>query len=568
MKYARKIKETAWFGKNPEDADSISDLLTNNHDLSVWGINDINEKKEFDRVVLALAMTRNTIEEFYVVLIDLDEFNQIYPNNRIELHPEKGETQYLAMVDKHTNFVLPLIWNQYDLSKYIHEKLKDKVNYRYYSPTDLKMLFDKAVGTGDIQKTDVKNAWATEYKIIEKRKKILVLPGAVWQVPIVNKIRQMGHSPIVVSPAENSPAFEYAHRAIQSDIFAKQNYLEDIKKMQVNAVLSDECDIATKLIAELADELHLPSQGQDMAELYTNKVCMREFLRDHNLPCPAFQICHSLDEALVFYRNLNKQMIIKPIDSNSSHGVFTIHNEDELKTHFAEAQSFSREDKAVICEQYIYGTEFTVDGIMTPFGHTCLAISEKKHYAYNENIAYELFFSHDNPNFDYDLLRRTNDQFVNLSGLPFGLTHAEYKYQDGQFYLIEIGARGGGNLISAEIVPCMSGYDNYGALIKMALGEKDIKQPSIAPELQNRCAVLEFFDAPGNGGVVKAIEGEEFLSNNFNILSYQFNFKVGDTILQAACDTARIGFYIAYADSREELKQLMQEIQNKVKFIM
>lgn len=404
--------------------------------------------------------------------------------------------------------------------------------------------------------------------MIYNQKKILVLPGAIWQVPIVKKIRQMGYSPVVVNPAEDSPAFAYADTPIRFDIFAKQNYLPAIRDMHVDAVLSDECDIATKLIAELADELHLPSQGQDMAELYTNKVRMREFLRDHNLPCPAFQICHSLDEALVFYRNLNKQMIIKPIDSNSSHGVFTIHNEDELKLHFAEAQSFSRGDKAVICEQYIYGTEFTVDGIMTPHGHTCLAISEKKHYAYNENIAYELFFSHDNPNFDYDLLRRTNDQFVNLSGLPFGLTHAEYKFQDGQFFLIEIGARGGGNLISAEIVPCMSGYDNYEALIKMALGEKDIKQPSIASKLQNRCAVLEFFDAPGKGGVVKEIKGEELLKNNPQVLSYKFNFKVGDMIQQAVCDTARIGFYIAYADSREELKQLMQEIQNKVKFII
>lgn len=403
---------------------------------------------------------------------------------------------------------------------------------------------------------------------MSNKKKIVVLPGAIWQVPIVKKINEMGYESIVVNPAKDSPTFAFANQSIQSDIFAKQNYLEDIKRMQVDAVLSDECDIATKLIAELADELHIPSQGVDMAELYTNKVRMREFLRDHNLPCPAFQICYSLEEALMFYHNLNKKMIIKPIDSNSSHGVFTIHNEDELKEHFDEAQSFSREDRAVICEQYIEGTEFTIDGIKTPHGHTCLAISEKKHYAYNENVAYELFFSHDNPNFDYDLLRRTNDQYVNLSGLPFGLTHAEYKFQDGQFYLIEIGARGGGNLISAEIVPCMSGYDNYEALIKMALGEKDIKEPTIAPKLKNRCAVLEFFDAPGKGGVVKAIEGEELLKNHPNVLSYKFNFKVGDTIKQAICDTARIGFYIAYADSREELKKLMQRIKEEVKFII
>lgn len=398
-------------------------------------------------------------------------------------------------------------------------------------------------------------------------KNILVVPGGQWQVPIVKKIQSMGYNVIAVNPHKDSPTFAFSDTCIQSDIFKQDNYLEQVRAMQPAAVLSDECDIATELVADLANKLGVRSQTVPMAQLYTNKVRMREFLQAHHLPCPAFQLCHSLDEAIGFYRHLNKQMIIKPIDSNSSHGVSTINNESELVQHFNEALSFSRMDKAVICEQYIHGTEFTIDGIKTEHGHTCLAISEKKHYQYNENVAYELFFSHNNPNYDYNRLREINDSYVNLSGLPFGLTHAEYKYEDGEFYLIEIGARGGGNLISAEIVPCMSGYDNYEALIKMALGEPIENIPAVNEKHKNRCAVLEFFDAPGNGGRVTRIEGEDFLKNNPKILSYQFNFKMGDTILPAICDTARIGFYIAYAESRQELLDLMQEIKEKVQFI-
>lgn len=398
-------------------------------------------------------------------------------------------------------------------------------------------------------------------------KRILVLPGSMWQIPIIKKIHDMGYETICVNPYENSPAFPYADVCIQSDIFKQENYLEHVQELHPVAVLSEECDIATELVADLANKLGVRSQTVPMAQLYTNKVKMREFLHANNLPCPAFKICHTLHEALLFYRSLNKLMIIKPIDSNSSHGVFTIHNENELVAHWDEALLFSRMDKAVICEQYINGTEFTVDGIKTEHGHVCLAISEKKHYSYNENVAYELFFSHDNSKFDYNRLRKINDQYVNLSGLPFGLTHAEYKYENGEFYLIEIGARGGGNLISAEIVPCMSGYDNYEALIKMALGETIEKVPTVNHKLKNRCAVLEFFDAPDNGGVVTRIEGEDFLKENKNILSYKLNFQVGDKILPAICDTSRIGFYIAYGENREELMELMNEIKEKVKFI-
>lgn len=396
---------------------------------------------------------------------------------------------------------------------------------------------------------------------------ILVLPGSVWQVPVIKKIKALGYNVICVNPYKDSPAFQYADTCIQSDIFKQENYLEQVREMHPIAVVSDECDIATELVADLANKLGTRSQTLPMAQLYTNKVKMREFLETHGLPCPAFKICHSLEEAVIFFRNIGKQMIIKPIDSNSSHGVFTIHCEEDLKMHFEETKSFSRMDKAVICEQYIHGTEFTVDGIKSEYGHVCLAISEKKHYDYNENVAYELFFSYENPKFDYNRLREINDQYVNQSGLPFGLTHAEYKYENGEYYLIEIGARGGGNLISAEIVPCMSGYDNYEALIKMALGEDLSEMPRVDEKLKNRCAVLEFFDAPGKGGVVTKIEGEDFLRENENILSYKFNFQVGDTIKPAVCDTSRIGFYIAFAESRQELVALMKEIKAKVKFI-
>ena len=169
--------------------------------------------------------------------------------------------------------------------------------------------------------------------------------------------------------------------------------------------------------------------------------------------------------------------------------------------------------------------------------------------------------------YDYDRLRDINDRYVNLSGLPFGLTHAEYKYQDGEFYLIEIGARGGGNLISAEIVPCISGYDNYAALIRMALDEPVASKPQVLDAYRTRCAVLEFFDVPGNGGIVRCIEGEDYLRNNEHILSWKFNFKTGDRIQKAVSDSARIGFYIAFAESREDLQSLMDDVKKNVKIL-
>jgi len=221
--------------------------------------------------------------------------------------------------------------------------------------------------------------------------------------------------------------------------------------------------------------------------------------------------------------------------------VFKIETEDEIRKHFEETLSFSRSKKYILAERYINGIEFTIDGVKTKDDHYTLAISKKKHYEHNENIANELYFSHYDDEYDYEKLKEINDAYVMTSGLEYGLTHAEYKFENGQFYLIEIAARGGGNMISSIITTHMSGYHPYDYLIHCSLGEKDNSSFPILDNCLNRCAVLKFFESPINGGAVKEVRGEEYLRNNSNIKKYMLNFKIGDQIGDCINDSSRIG---------------------------
>lgn len=398
-------------------------------------------------------------------------------------------------------------------------------------------------------------------------KLIMVVGGSYWQIPIVKKIRQMGYQSLVVNLYKDSPAFEFADYSEIADILDKNKCLTIARKYNIDAVLSDQTDIAMPTIAYIAEQLHLPSLGSNSAALYTNKVLMRDFSKTNNLSYPEYAKCYSSKDAECFFDELNHPMIIKPLDSNSSRGVFKIGSREELYNKFEESMSYSKVEKAILAERYINGTEFTVDGLKCGEKHFSLAISEKKHYAHNTNIAYELFFSNYNESVDYDELRIENNRFVELSDLPDGcLTHAEYKYEDGKFYLIEIGARGCGNLVSSDVVPLMSGVDNYKYLINASLGisnNRVIKNES----LKDLCSVLFFFNTPGNGGFVKEVEGLNFLENSRNVIAFQLNFKVGDKIEKPLNDAARIGFYIAKADSKHELIDIMNQISTCFKIL-
>lgn len=399
-------------------------------------------------------------------------------------------------------------------------------------------------------------------------KKIMVVAGSRWQIPITKKIKDMGHLPYVVNLYEDSPAFEYAEKSGVMDILDKDACLNFAAQNKIDAVLSEECDIAMPTVAYVADSLNLPSQGADKISLFTNKFEMREFCRAKGLKFPEYKKCYTFDEAAEFFKSVDGKIIIKPLDANSSRGVFTITSEEELELYFEQAMSFSKVEKCVLAERYIEGTEFTIDGIKTPDKHYSLAISEKKHYPHNKNIAYELYFSHNNPNFDYEKLKAVNDKYVNLSGLPFGLTHAEYKCENGEFYLIEIAARGGGNLISSDIVPVMSGIDNYKYLIDCSLGKCLNEKFDVPESLKERCSVLHFFDAPSDGGVVKEVKGTDLFESDPGIIKWELNFKPGDFIEKAKDDSKRIGFYIAYADSDKQLRDLMNRIENSFKIIL
>ena len=395
--------------------------------------------------------------------------------------------------------------------------------------------------------------------------RVLVIPGSASQIPLIKKLKKDDYEVVCVNPDTEALGIQLADYRVEGDILDKDNCARVGKCYGVKAVVSDECDIAMPVVAYLGEKLGLSTLTGKDAELYTDKTKMRSFCQENGFACPEFQACHTVEEAVHFWRAHGfKKMIIKPIDSNSSRGVFTVCSEEELKSKFSESMSFSRKEKIVLCERYIEGVEFTVDGIMTGNKHYSLAISEKKHYQYNPNIACELFFSYKNPIFDYDQLRKINDVYVEKTQLKFGFTHAEYKYENGIYYLIEIGARGGGNFISSHIVPLLTEFDNYEYLIKRSLGkEYRLENINFWPD-KERCAVLKFFDVDEEG-YVKEIDNLDLLLNNPKVILYEFRFKKGDYISKAENDSKRVGFYIAWEENDEKLRKLMQVIEEKVK---
>lgn len=401
-------------------------------------------------------------------------------------------------------------------------------------------------------------------------KTVVVIPGSRWQVPLLQRLRAEGCRALTVNPYPESEGFPHADGHLQSDIFDLAAVEAYCRAEGADAIMSEECDIAMPALAELGERLGLPVLSPASARLFTDKSSMRAYCDEHGFASPEHRVCRSPGEAADFAASAGSRVVVKPLDSNSSRGVHIVSSPEGAAEAFADAASRTkRGGHAALVERFISGVEFTCDGVKGPDGHRTLAVSRKRHFAHNEGVANELYFTHDDAEFDYDLLRATNDELIGTSGLEFGLTHAEYKYEDGRFWLIEMAARGGGNLMSSHIVPFLSGFDNYGWLIDCSLnGPSAGTLPDYASMPKDRCAVLKFFETPDGGGRAVAVEGADELRAMPEIADLRINFRLGKMIRDAVDDSARIGFYIALCEDETRLKEVMDTVEKTLRIVV
>ena len=160
--------------------------------------------------------------------------------------------------------------------------------------------------------------------------KIMVIAGGDWQIELIKKAKQMGHYVICSNLYEDSPAFPYADACEVANVLDKEKNLQIAQKYQPDAVISDQSDIAVPTVAYVNEKMGLRGIGTDKADIFTDKTLMRQRCKEAGLPVPDFKICKTLDDALEML-NKHKKIIIKPIDSQSSRGVYTITDEKKIE---------------------------------------------------------------------------------------------------------------------------------------------------------------------------------------------------------------------------------------------
>lgn len=196
-------------------------------------------------------------------------------------------------------------------------------------------------------------------------KKILILGVASVQYDAIKYLKENFNDVEIhaVAAKNDGPGAEVADYFNNINILDIDSLEMYIGRNDIDCVYSVGSDLAMPVVAELSEKLDLPHFiSSDTALKCNNKNLFRQELGtefEGNIP---YQILYSSTDFDEDYFS-NYPLFLKPSDSQGQRGIRKINSFDEVSLFFGEAVRYSRNNAAII-EQYVGGTEISVNGYM------------------------------------------------------------------------------------------------------------------------------------------------------------------------------------------------------------
>lgn len=394
------------------------------------------------------------------------------------------------------------------------------------------------------------------------KKTVVVLGASFGQMELIKESRKSGHYIIVVTPKGNYPGLGFADEVIYEDIRNVCSIYEKIKEKNVEAILHDQLDIAVLSAAQLSSMLGIRGITVEIAKRFTDKSLMKEFAKKCGISVPKNIVVDCLSKVKDNIEYLEYPMIMKPLDSSASHGVFRVENIDDINDNFEETRNYSATGKVII-EEYIDGQEYVVEAFTRAFKTYNLVVGERSYFNISNTFIpnMTLFIDAESASGNIEKrLKKANIELIAAMGLEFGMTHAEfiYDYDKDKIFLIEIAARGGGVCTSTKIVPAACGVN----LTKLYIDELLCVFPK---EIQIRSGNAAYICFILPEGRIVNISNWDKIDSIDGVIYSQFRLSLNDITPPIEDKYARQGPIIVRGNNKHEIISAWEIIKATLK---
>ena len=307
--------------------------------------------------------------------------------------------------------------------------------------------------------------------------KLVVIGAGEFQLPLILKAKELGYEVHAFAWEEGAVAKDACDYFYPISITEYKSILRQCRMIEPCGVVSIGSDLASPTVCYVSEMLGLTSNSFEVARCCTNKYRMRQLFSDAGLDVPYFKLVHTISD--VDPDQIPYPVIVKPTDRSGSRGITKVVCKEQLEAAIVESVSHSF-DKYAIIEGYIPGNEYSCECISFRGEHHFLAFTKK----FTTGAPHYIETGHIQPcDIDEEAQVRIKEYIfkaLTVLGIQNGASHTEFKISEtGDFGIIEIGARMGGDCIGSDLVPLSTGYDFMKMVIDVACGNAPEIRPTV-----------------------------------------------------------------------------------------
>ena len=392
--------------------------------------------------------------------------------------------------------------------------------------------------------------------------KILILGGSNSQLFIYEKAKSLGIYTICLDYLKNSPGHKIADESYLISTTDKKKVLQISKKLNIKAIIPYSSDPAALTASYVGQKLNLHHNPLNAVSIMTNKYKFRNFLKKEKFNFPKFQKFSSIKNAVKFFYDNNKKVVIKPVDSSGSKGVSIVTKKSQMGKAYIFAIKYSK-IKDVILEEYIENdsSQIAGDGYVVNGKLSFMALAKenfKKKGIKTVPIGESFPFTRDKK-IRNNIFKEIN-KFIKKINFKFGPINLDIKIYNNKIYLMEIGPRNGGNLIP-QAIRHHKNVDLVEATINSYLGKKVSFKKKFKEKF---CAT--FIANSAISGFFKKIVISKKIKNN--IKEYYIWKKKGERIDKFNNASMGVGGFVLKFNSQREMDMKFDKIEKYIKVVV
>ena len=394
---------------------------------------------------------------------------------------------------------------------------------------------------------------------MNKQKKLMLLGGSRYIIPIIKKAHELGLYVITCDYLPDNDAHKYSDLYCNISIINQDEILKKAQELEIDGIMSFACDPGVVTAAYVAEKMNLPFQGSYKSTcILQDKGLFRKFLKDNNFNVPNAKRYTDINEPLNDINYFNWPVIIKPTDSAGSKGVTKVEKPEELKNAIDIAMKDSH-NGAFIIEDFLTfegahssADPFTIEGNLEFVTYSDQLFDRNADNPYTPAyIIWPSTMSEKNQ----EILNHETQRLMNLLNMKTGIYNIETCVANGKPYLMEVSPRGGGCKI-AEIQKLAFGVDLIEAEIRKAVGLplNEVKQT----ECDGVWCEMVIHARPGQSGILEKIYVDQEIEDKY-LKVIDLSVKTGDMVHPFTGANMSLGDMFFRFESREELDRIMSK---------